>query len=328
MTIKLTLGTWISHDNMLLSAARYHAHRTGQKIAFECVPEGGLPLATFLLEAEGRRMFLDYNDRYELDPAGADADVYAKRSLRPEAVTARVLPLGFHFNYSFELHHLLAHRGFLSLKNRTEILRCVDFTGRTGWSHFERRVHHLFTPPVDHGGRVIFYVRLWEPARNRDPEEQERRRKMNLVRVEAVRALRKLENTAAGIIPDDFAHGMCPDLLLSPHQTTSKAYGAELRRADIGVANEGLRGSPGWKIGEYVAGGKAVLSNTIESVIPGFEVGTNYLRFDDPREIPDLVRALRKDGSYRAMQAANWQYTVEHLHPDRYLPRILERLLG
>ena len=151
---------------------------------------------------------------------------------------------------------------------------------------------------------------------------------MNETRIEAVRALRRMENTVAGIIPDEFSQRTCPDLLLAKEQSSSKVFGEELRRSDIGIVNEGLRGSPGWKIGEYVAASKAVLSNAIESVVPGFELHTHYLRFDDPREIPDLVSKLRSTKDYRAMQAANWEYTRAYLHPERYLPRILERLLS
>ena len=326
MSITLTVGTWISHDNMLLSAARFYEKRSGRRLAIRCDRNAGLPLATFLLEADGRRAFLDYNDRFELEPFGADADLYAKRSLRPEDEGRGIFPLGFHFNYSFDLHRLLLRPGFAAPANRTEIARAVDAFGLTGWSHFSRRIDHMFVPPSDHGGRALFHARLWDPSRNRDPEEQDRRRRMNEIRLEAVRSLRKMENTVAGIIPDDYSRRTCPELLLAADQATSKVFGAELRRSDIGIVNEGLRGSPGWKIGEYVAGSKAVLSNSIESVVPGFESGTHYLRFDDPREIPDLVSGLRATKDYRRMQLANWEYTRAYLHPERYFARILERL--
>lgn len=326
MKITLTLGTWISHNNMLLSAARYWAARTGNHVEFRCKPGPEVPLATFVLEAGGRRAFIDYNDRYELLPVGETMDLYMKRSLRPEDEARGIVPIGFHFNYCHGLHRLLTRRGFLSRRNQTEIVRALDMFERTGWSHTGRRVPHMFTPPRDGGGRVLFYVRLWDPLRNKDAEEQERRYKMNTVRIEAVRALRKLGNTAAGIIAEDYAKKMCPDLLLSAEQTGSRGYHAELRRADIGIANEGLRGSPGWKIGEYVAGSKAVISNAIESVVPGFVAGSNYALFDDALEIPDVVSALRRDRSYVAMQEANWAYTRAHLHPDVYFQRLLDRI--
>ena len=301
----------------------YFAEKTGRRVDFRCNASSRLPLATFELQVAGRRAFLDYNDRFELEPIGLEMDRYFKRSLTPADVNNGIRPLGFHFNYSHRLYRLLREPGFARRSNRVEIARAIDVFAWTAWSHFARRVDEMFTPPEDHGGRVLFYTRLWEPDRSRDPEEQERRRRMNDVRIQAVRVLRTMGNTDVGIMSSAFARAACPDLLLSRKHTQSKEYGRLLRGADIGIANEGLRGSPGWKIGEYVAGSKAVISNTITTVIPEFLPDRNYLLFEDPLAIPELVATLRRGKRYRELQHANWEYCRRHLHPDGYFERIV-----
>lgn len=324
--ISVTFGKWVSHSNMLLSAALYFEWKRGERVDIRRVDHDVPPTNTFVVEQDGRRAFCDYNDTFELLPAGANVDVYAKRSVTEGDVARGVWPLGFHFNYAWSLHRLLRRPGVLARANYTEIVRALDVLQWTTGSHFARRIDQWFTPPRDHGGRAIFFTRLWAPERNRDPEEKERRRKMNRVRIEAVRAMRAMPDTAAGIYPTPDAVAECPDLVLTEAEMRSKAYGEALRSADIGIANEGLKGSPGWKIGEYVAGSKAIVTNPIAGVIPGFERERHYIEFDDPRAVPDLVADLRRGRRYRAIQEANWEYCRTYLHPDVYFERILARL--
>lgn len=322
--ITVTLGKWVSHSNLLLSAALYFEDRHRERVEFRCATDGP-PNATLVVEANGKRALCDYNDTYQRE-ASDGIDLYAKRSLTAEDVARGVWPLGFHFNYAYSLHRLLRRPGFVARRNAIEIQRALDVLQLSTGSHFARRIEQWFRPPEDHGGRAIFYTRLWDPDRNRDPDEKERRRKMNRVRIDAVRALRAMPNTAAGIYPTPDAISACPDLVLTHAEMRSKAYGEVLRGADIGIANEGLKGSPGWKIGEYVAGSKAIVTNAIECVIPDFERGRHYAEFDDVAAVPDLVADLRRNHGYRAMQEANWEYTRRYLHPDVYFERLLTRL--
>lgn len=325
MKLKLTARIWVSHCNMLLSAALYYSHKHRQPITIQCVHHANFPKGCLVLEVNGKRAFLDYKDSYELEPMGLQMDMYGKRSLTHDDAAKGIFPLGFHFNYSFGLHRLLWKKGFLHKQNKIEIIRSVDLFRLTNMSHFDMQVPHLFARPTDNGGRVIFYTRLWDPARNPDPKVKELRCRLNEVRIKAVRTLRKMDNTSSGIFPDAYAQRICPDLLVPVRETTKRKYMANLHSADIGI--DGLIGSPGWKIGEYVACSKGVISNAIESVIPGFTADINYLLFDDPATIPDLVMQLRRKKNYRYMQEANWCYCLEYLHPDVYFQRILEHLL-
>jgi hypothetical protein len=272
---------------------------------------------------DGRRVFFDYNDGYDILEEGLACDIYYKRSLLGSAQSARVLPLGLHFNYSYFLARLLLRRGFFSNRNMIEVLLSADFFRLSNMSHFDMRVSDVFGAPSGFGGRVIFFTRLWDPSRNADSEEKERRERMNKTRIELVRALRRGGHALSGIYPDEYAKQVCPDVLLDKSQTTKMNYMRALRSSDIGIANEGLKGAPGWKIGEYASGAKAIITNQICSVVPGFREGENYLNFDDPKSVPDLIEELRTRARYRQMQEANFEYSNSRLHPKTYLRCLL-----
>jgi hypothetical protein len=313
---------------MLLSAALYYAHKNRLPITIQCSPQARIPANAFVLEVDGKRAFLDYNDDYELRPIGLQMDMYGKRSLTMSDAAEGIVPLGFHFNYSFGLHRLLWKKGFFHSRNRVEILRSLDWLRITNMSHLDMRVPHLFSPPADHGGKVIFYTRLWDPSRGTDQEERKRRHHMNEMRIQIVRTLRRMENNVSGIFPDTFARHTCPELLVPEEETTKQNYLSKLRSADIGIANEGLKGSPGWKIGEYVVGSKCIISTAVAPLIPAFDTEVNYLVFDDPNEIPEIVMQLRKGKKYLRMGEKNWQYCLKYLHPDVYFERILRHLVN
>jgi hypothetical protein len=309
---------------MLLSAAMYYEHVHHHPVEIRCEPSSDIGNAQLVIDVDGRRAVCDYTDGFSIRPV-ANTTTYFKRSVAPDDAS-RVVPLGFHFNYSYRLYRLLGRPGFAARRNFVEIRRALDALQLTGGSHFSRGVAQMFTPPADNGGRVIFFTRLWEPHSRIDADEQERRRRMNQVRIELVRALRRIPNTACGIFPTELSRRLCPDLLMSARDAASRNYGTALRSADIGIANEGLKGSPGWKIGEYVAGSKAIVSNSIECVIPEFQEGVNYSLFSFAEEIADLIADLRRNKRYREQQQANWEYTRRYLHPDVYFSRILTAL--
>ena len=147
---------------------------------------------------------------------------------------------------------------------------------------------------------------------------------MNRVRIDVVRALREMGNAISGIYPDYYAQDLCPDILASKKHMTKRCYLNNLRISDICITNEGLKCSPGWKIGEYVAGSKCVVTNEIKCVIPEFREGVNYQVFDDPSNVIDIVFNLRLDKSYKECQVANWEYSSKHLHPDVYFQHLVD----
>jgi hypothetical protein len=50
---------------------------------------------------------------------------------------------------------------------------------------------------------------------------------------------------------------------------------------DIGIADDGLQNTPGWKIGEYMMLNKTVIPTPIRAVVEQFKSGENYISLED-----------------------------------------------
>jgi len=330
MKIKIEIPYWKSHYNMLLYAALYHCekHDFGFEVALNpVIKENGA-----VFQVNGQQFFFDYSDDrlFLTDPK--NYDLYFKRSLLPEDFNANVYPLNFQANYTYKALKMLWKFDLSDLrnkKNRIELTRALDFFNVfTNLSHDAADVRKLPARPTDNGGRIIFQTRLWNPDNNEDAAEKERRNLQNEFRINACRIIRKhFSNVSVGIYPEKFSEKMAPDLLLDLKQTSKKAYFDALRNSDIGIADEGLKDTPGWKVSEYLMFGKALISTPFHVVIENFEHDKNYLELSGRSsftELPDKIDYLLSDKRYLQMGQQNLLWSNEFLHPMNYIARILQ----
>ena len=62
------------------------------------------------------------------------------------------------------------------------------------------------------------------------------------------------------------------------------------------MASTGLHGSTGWKLAEYVAAGRAIVTEPLRYTLPGgFEEGKNYKTYTSPAECEEQLRQLLAD---------------------------------
>ena len=74
-----------------------------------------------------------------------------------------------------------------------------------------------------------------------------------------------------------------------------------MHNCSIGIANQGIYNSVGWKFTEYISGSCAIVSNPIdEFVFPGeFEENKNYLAYGNVEECLEKVEKLLSDKEFR-----------------------------
>ena len=84
------------------------------------------------------------------------------------------------------------------------------------------------------------------------------------------------------------------------------------------MATTGLNGSNGWKLGEYVALSKAVISEPLVFQVTGdFAKEKNYLEFTDPEKLVTAATRLFDDKTLRlALMINNYRYYQAYLRPD------------
>jgi hypothetical protein len=185
-------------------------------------------------------------------------------------------------------------------------------------SAFER----LPSDPVQ--DRVVFQTRIW-PA-EADPTVD--RTKTNEERISLVRALRAEfgGEDLIGLLHTDFAKRVAPDALLC--RKVSKAeYAHQLRTSLIAVNSRGLDGAAGFKVGESLAAGCALVSEPFSFELPEpLLPQVHYLPFETPEECVIQCRRLLDDRTLAdEIGRANQEYYSRHVRPHAHARDLLDR---
>jgi glycosyltransferase involved in cell wall biosynthesis len=106
-------------------------------------------------------------------------------------------------------------------------------------------------------------------------------------------------------------------------------YIAKLGRSAVAFNNPAVHGCLGWKLGEFLALGKATISLPITRVLPApLEPGVHLHVIDgSPESFDDALETLRRNDDYRRSLEINArQWYEQHLAPTRLAQRLLDLL--
>jgi len=292
----------------------------------------------------GRRIYYDTHDGPEVDEAAAGSvDFYFKRSFAPGAIPdglrGKVLPLGL--NYAvyadrldpFEVHRALAFAA--STKDRLRlVIRLVarGFSPQALTRGYRPTVKGMQAVPQPRApGRVLFMARAWDPDEppGRPTWQRDERAEINEMRARCVILLRREFGATftGGFKHTEYARRQYPQLLLEDPTRSSKGnYLVLLAAHPVCVATTGLHGSIGWKLAEYVAFSKAIVSEKLNYEVPGnLASGQHYLEYRTADECVERAAELMQDAERRQkMMEANRAYYEEFLRPDRLVGRTLD----
>ncbi len=173
-------------------------------------------------------------------------------------------------------------------------------------------------------GDVVFQTRLWQPSHDHVVD----RKTVNKARVDVVRALRNAFGSGdqIGLIHSEFAAAEAPDALLT-QKVSRKDYARQLRTSLISVNTHGLDGSPGFKIGESLAAGAAIVSQPFHFELPEpLQPGINFLPFETPEECVHQCKRLLDDlDMAERMRSENLLYYQRYVRPEALVRNLLER---
>ena len=331
--MKLTITCLTPHHNMLIFSFFHYCEENRIKFDLQfdqkCSYNGGI------LEVKGQTIFFDYSDSPVFADEPQKYNYYFKRSLRETDVKDNIYPLNFQVNYSYKSLSFLARLGYKQLTNkynRIEIIRALDyFNSFTNSSHNAMDIRKFPKNVTDQGGKILFYTRLWDPNNHPDEAEKERRRQQNEFRIEACRIIKKnFKNADVGLFPDKLAMNMASDILLDEKKTSRKEYFRLLKQCDIGIADDGLKDTPGWKIGEYLLFGKSVVTTPLNVAINDFHEHINYEKLSTRNsfiEVPEKIEFLLNERKYLEVGKNNLEWSSEYLHPKNYFKRILDKTI-
>jgi hypothetical protein len=198
--------------------------------------------------------------------------------------------------------------------------------GLPGWWHYTRNrgmlrqfwdspaISRFERPPGRRAeAKIIFQPRLWDAGDTDDNTEE-----VNEMRVELVRTLRRNFGArfTGGLLPTALARRRYPEWLASG-PVSREAYVRESLRHAIGINVRGLHFSNPFKLGEYLAGAFAVVSDPIRHELPTpLLAGRDFLEFLRPEQCAaHCERLLGDPEELIARRTAAWNYYRSQLAP-------------
>lgn len=177
---------------------------------------------------------------------------------------------------------------------------------------------------------VLFLTRLWSPQATpgSDPCTL---KELNATRIELIRTLRRRfgDRFVGGVQRDRYSERLCPDCVTDAG--TSKADYLELMKSHlIAIASTGLHGSTGWKLAEYVAASRCIVSEPLRSTLPEPLIpGMHYLEYHTPEQCADACDRILDDPALaNAMRRDNEEYYRRALKPSALMLRHLQCATG
>lgn len=175
-------------------------------------------------------------------------------------------------------------------------------------------------PLQGRNGKILFRTILWDPAEAKTAEKKADREHINNTRIEMIRLGRKEfgADFSGGLVPDAFSRKHAPDLVINDGKTDRESYLRAVKDHSICVSTTGLHGSIPWKVGEYVAASRAIVTEPFQYELPGgFSNGTHYLHYNSTTEFLNQIALLRSNKeALHNMMAANWRYYNTWLKPE------------
>jgi hypothetical protein len=277
------------YTSLLLAGLR----RCGKVVLRKTDAVGGHAMVR--VESGGRKFLVDLWDHSNGwdEPGLAWCDVYLKRSLA--AAREKVVPFGMNYGGRGTLSALQAARV------RGDLRKAVDLMRRPHWKDYENPPEGRFEDVV------LLQTRLW------DEEECPGDTGINEERVELVSALKAGlgDRFRGGLIDNALARKMAPQLIANG-PTKQRDYVRWQMSAKVAVYTRGLFGSVGFKMAEYLASSKCIVSEPISCVFPTPLVDGKHLTvFRDTKECIELCRAALMAGRDRQRDA--WSYYSEHV---------------
>jgi len=264
-----------------------------------------------------------------------DVDFYFKRSYSPLMTehhheNCKVFPLGLNYNVQPD-KNLLRYSGSANDKFKYFIKTNKLLKKVSSKSFFYERDFEYY--PVKPGRRnVLFLTRLWDPAEAKSQRSVELRTRINKTRIECINRCRNEygKDFTGGLQIEKFASRNYPDLVMDNSLTNKASYLQAVKDHAICIATTGLHNSIGWKMGEYVAAARAIVSEPLKFELPGnFSRGDNYYEFETADQLVEQIDRLRNnEGEMLRMMNNNYYYYNNFVKPENLVLNTLITVLN
>jgi hypothetical protein len=173
---------------------------------------------------------------------------------------------------------------------------------------------------------VLYQTRVFPPEPMEHPEFLASKVLVNEQRASLVRRLRRElgKRFIGGLAAEDYARWFFPDAM-TDRSSARADYVALMQRSRVVVYTEGLVGSAGWKLAEYLAAGRAIVMQRLRTELPEPLVDQrDVIVFDTHDECIAACKALLGDPARaEALGAAARRYYRQWVDPAANTLRML-----
>lgn len=312
-------------------------------IEFRCLqdingdPRNGM-VVKFISDDMEKRLFFDYMDADKIDEDMYQwADAYGKVNLNPNDIKLdKIVPLGPNFGISlwnpittiikcFNYYWTIKRNGNNIGLSLIQYLReyAYTFIRRKRYSYY-----HRFTNE-EQKGYVFSLSTLWWGSgmyntTNRYRNDFIRLCKQNMDVFEGgffyVNSAEE-ESKEYAQYKEEYH-----DIIYS-HRISMSDYDERSRKSWFVFSTPSVNGCHGWKLGEYLCEGKAIVSTPLNNVMPGhFENGVHYLEVSTLQEMEAAIIRLRDDAELVARLKRNaFLYFNEWISPEASVKQVLAK---
>lgn len=188
-----------------------------------------------------------------------------------------------------------------------------------------------FFPVMTENIKILFLTRLFNPHEGSIAELKKERIEMNKNRISYIKLCKDRFGKlfTGGLVDNDTSRKYAPELIVSKHVTEKRNFLQAIKDHVICITTTGLHNSVSWKIGEYVAASRAIITEPLHYSLPGdFSKDKNYLVFDDDESLVKKVELLLNDKNLlHQMMLNNLFYYNNYVKPEMIVWNALEKVI-
>lgn len=271
------------------------------------------------------KVFIDASDRASFASKGLDwCDIYAKVNIDEASVPVqyqqKIIPIGPSFAVKAWNSHqalILATKQFIMnrdiISNPREHFACY-------WRQWRYRLpESAYTPGNSRNNYIFFAGSLWK-------KEFE----TNKYRANFIRVCSSLEHITfeGGFSPRTKSDIQGFESLTMSQRIKFTEYLKKLKASLVAFNTPAVEGCHGWKLGEFLALGKAIISTPLTRALPSPLQHGVHIHYVDgsPESIHQAILKIAQDHSYREKLEKNArEYYLSFLQPSQVIKRILSR---
>jgi glycosyltransferase involved in cell wall biosynthesis len=282
-------------------------------------------------EVDGKRIYISAEDGSGFNSDALQwCDVYAKVNIDPNVQPEdhrKVLPIG----PSFAINNDGFSQTLMNMVHTTAMITSSydnlrQRLGKKYWprehlaNHWRQYKHRLplsvYQPGKSQRDYVFFVGSVWK-----------REAQTNSYRATFMDICRGTPGLRfeGGFPPRDDGYTPYEHLLMS-HRVPFTQYIEKLKKSALVFNTPAVHGCLGWKLGEFLALGKAIISTDIGRMLPAPFVHQKNIHFIDGSEesMREAINRITSDDAYRAkLEAGAREYYDTYLAPGRVIERIM-----